>query len=65
VSDPAGEPVGEATPAPERALDEAAPVLDDAAPGPVTVSGLDESAMAASRERWATRAKPPGSLGAL
>jgi nicotinate-nucleotide--dimethylbenzimidazole phosphoribosyltransferase len=57
VSDPAGEP----TPAP-----------DDSAPGTVTLSGfdkpapgLDESAMAAARERWATRAKPPGSLGAL
>lgn len=68
MSDPAGEPTRPPTPA----LDEAAPAPRESAPGPVTVSGLDEpapaldeSAMDAARQRWATRAKPPGSLGVL
>ena len=32
---------------------------------PPTSPGLDQAAMSAAADRWATRAKPPGSLGRL
>lgn len=52
-------------PAPGRALDGAAPLSVTVSGFAEPVPGPDESAAAAARERWATRAKPPGSLGVL
>ncbi len=39
--------------------------MPDTIPPFPTIDPLDTAAMAAARDRWATRAKPPGSLGRL